>query len=261
MAERRMFTQKIIDSDAFLDMPMSTQALYFHLNMRADDDGFINNPKKVCRMIGASEDDIKLLIAKRFVLAFESGVIVIKHWRMHNLIRKDRYHGTQYQEEMSRLSLKENGAYTDNGNQLATSWQPNGNQLATEVSIGKDSIVKNNIYSSNHSSNQSSNEPDFEPNPEPDEPKPDIKSEFDELWKLYPRKQGKQKAYEAYRKARKKGTTYQQVMDGIEAYNKHCQQEKVDQKYVKMGSTFFNQQCWLDEYQTVAVDDDLEGIL
>ena len=103
MADRRMFTQKIIDSDAFLDMPMSSQALYFHLNMRADDDGFINNPKKVLRMIGASEDDLKLLIAKRFVLAFENGVIVIKHWRMHNLIRKDRYHPTQYQEELQSL--------------------------------------------------------------------------------------------------------------------------------------------------------------
>ena len=79
MAERRMFTQKIVDSDAFLDMPLTTQALYFHLNMRADDDGFINNPKKIQRMIGASDDDLKLLIAKRFLLAFENGVVVIKH--------------------------------------------------------------------------------------------------------------------------------------------------------------------------------------
>jgi len=124
-------------------------------------------------------------------------------------------------------------------------------------SKSKSKSKNNNI----NSSNEPDFEPDFEPDPEPDEPKPDIKSEFDELWKLYPRKQGKQKAYEAYRKARKKGTTYQQVMDGIEAYKRHCQQEKVDQKYVKMGSTFFNQQCWLDEYQTVAVDDDLDGIL
>ena len=127
MAEKRMFSLKIVDSDAFLDMPMSAQALYFHLSMRADDDGFVNNPKKIQRFVGASEDDLKLLIIKRFVLAFETGVIVIKHWRMHNLIRKDRYTPTQYQEELSRLSIKDNGAYTDHGNQLATSWQPNGN--------------------------------------------------------------------------------------------------------------------------------------
>ena len=146
MAERRMFTQKIVDSDAFLDMPLSSQALYFHLNMRADDDGFINNPKKVMRMVGASDDDLKLLLTKRFVLGFESGVIVIKHWRMHNLLRKDRYTPTQYQDEIKRLSLKDNGSYTELTDGLATAWQPNGNQMATQVSIGKDSIGKDSIY-------------------------------------------------------------------------------------------------------------------
>ena len=145
MAERRMLTMKICDSDAFLDMPLSTQSLYFHLNMRADDDGFVNNPKKIQRMIGASEDDLKLLIVKRFIIAFESGVIVIKHWRMHNLLRKDRYNPTQYQEEFQQLQIKENGSYTEHGNQLATTWQPNGNQLATQDSIGKDSIGKDSI--------------------------------------------------------------------------------------------------------------------
>ena len=149
MAERRMFTKKIIDSDAFLDMPLTTQALYFHLNMRADDDGFVNNPKKIQRMIGASDDDLKLLIAKRFILAFESGVVVVKHWRMHNLLRKDRYNPTQYQEELSLLVLKGNGSYTESveiltdsthDNQMATTWQPDDNQMATQDSIGKDSI-------------------------------------------------------------------------------------------------------------------------
>ncbi len=151
MAERRMFTQKIIDSDAFMDMPLSTQALYFHLNMRADDDGFVNNPKKIQRMVGASEDDLKLLIAKRFILAFENGVIVIKHWRMHNLIRKDRHTPTLYAEQLESLTIKDNGSYTEKAlnqpdNQLATTWQPDnnqgGNQMAPQVSIGKDSIVK-----------------------------------------------------------------------------------------------------------------------
>lgn len=142
MAERRMFTKKIIDSDAFLDMPLSAQALYFHLNMRADDDGFVNGPRKIQRMVGASNDDMNLLIAKRFILTFESGVIVIKHWRMHNLLRKDRYTPTQYQEEYRRLETKENGAYTE---ALATNWQPNGNQVAPQVSIGKVSIVEDSL--------------------------------------------------------------------------------------------------------------------
>lgn len=112
MAERRMFAKTIIDSDAFLDMPLSTQSLYFHLSMRADDEGFINNPKKIQRMIGATEDDLKLLNAKNFIIPFESGVVVIKHWKIHNYIRGDRLVETQYKDEKALLTVKENGAYT-----------------------------------------------------------------------------------------------------------------------------------------------------
>ena len=140
MAERRMFAKTIIDSDMFLDMPLSTQALYFHLSMRADDDGFINNPKKIQRMVGASDDDLKILVAKRFILPFESGVVVIKHWRIHNYIRTDRYKETVYQDEKAQLQLKENGAYTE----LAAPGIPDGNQevyqMETQVRLGKDRL-------------------------------------------------------------------------------------------------------------------------
>lgn len=112
MSERRMFSNKIIDSDAFLDMPLSTQALYFHLSMRADDEGFINNHKKIARMIGANDDELKVLIAKKFIIIFDSGVIVIKHWKIHNYIRGDRIRDTNYTEERSQLATKENGSYT-----------------------------------------------------------------------------------------------------------------------------------------------------
>ena len=145
-----MFSKRVIESDSFLELSKESQSLYFHLNMRADDDGFVNNPKKVQRMIGATEDDLKLLTAKRFILCFDNGVIVIKHWRMHNLLRKDRYTETQYVEQLKCLKIKENGAYTEAdedellllGNQVATKWQPNGNQMATQVSIVKDSKVE-----------------------------------------------------------------------------------------------------------------------
>ena len=112
LAERRMFAKTIIDSDAFVDMPLSTQALYFHLSMRADDDGFINNPKKIIRMIGASEDDFKVLCGKKFIIPFQSGIVVIKHWKIHNYIRGDRKKETVYPEEMAMLEEKDNGAYT-----------------------------------------------------------------------------------------------------------------------------------------------------
>jgi hypothetical protein len=113
MAQRRMFSPQIIDSDAFLDMSSSAQSLYFHLGMRADDDGFVGNPKKILRMVGGNDDDLKILIAKRFVLIFETGVIVIKHWRINNLVRKDWYKETSYLEEKNQLKIKENGAYTE----------------------------------------------------------------------------------------------------------------------------------------------------
>ena len=111
MAERRMFSKSIIDSDLFLDMPQSAQCLYFHLAMRADDDGFVNSPRKIQRMIGASEDDCRLLVAKQFLIPFETGVVVIRHWRIHNYIQKDRYKETMYQTEKSALEQDPSGAY------------------------------------------------------------------------------------------------------------------------------------------------------
>lgn len=112
MAEKRMFSKTIIDSDAFLDMPLSSQALYFHLSMRADDDGFVNNPKKIQRIIGCGDDDLKLLMCKKFLIPFESGIVVIKHWRIHNYIRNDRYKETNYIEEKSMLGIEKNKAYS-----------------------------------------------------------------------------------------------------------------------------------------------------
>lgn len=137
MAERRMFAKTIIDSDAFLDMPASARLLYYDLSMRADDDGFINSPKKIIRMTGASEDDIKILITKQFVIPFENGVVVIKHWFIHNYIRKDTYSETQYKEQKSLLTLDENKGYrlidTVRGRPVDGS--------STQVRIGKVSIV------------------------------------------------------------------------------------------------------------------------
>ena len=105
---------KIVDSDAFLEMPLSSQCLYFHLNMRADDDGFVGNPKKIMRMIQATEDDLKILLAKRFLIMFEDNVVVVKHWWMHNTLAKDRYNETSYIDDKAQLYIKENKAYSLN---------------------------------------------------------------------------------------------------------------------------------------------------
>ena len=113
MAQRRMFSLQVVDTDAFLEMPLSAQALYFHLGMRADDDGFVSNSRRIQKMVGAAEDDLKLLLAKRFLLPFDTGIVVLKHWKICNYIQKDRYRPTLYKDEKAKLFLKSDGAYTD----------------------------------------------------------------------------------------------------------------------------------------------------
>lgn len=112
MAQRRMFSSKVVDTDRFLDMPASTQLLYFHLGMRADDDGFISSPRKITASVGSSADDMKLLITKGYIIAFDSGVCVITDWKQNNYLQKDRYTPTIYQEEKSQLAVDANGSYT-----------------------------------------------------------------------------------------------------------------------------------------------------
>ena len=111
MAQKRMFSLSVVDTDKFLEMPQSTQNLYFHLGMRADDDGFIGNVKKIIRMIGANDDDLRVLITKQFVIPFQSGVIVIRHWRLNNYLQKDRLKPTIYQQELKQLTVDESNVY------------------------------------------------------------------------------------------------------------------------------------------------------
>ncbi len=206
MAERRMFAKTIIDSDAFLDMPLSTQSLYFHLSMRADDDGFINNPKKIQRMVGCGDDDLKLLMAKRFILVFDSGVIVIKHWKIHNYIRNDRYKPTLYQEEKAELAEKNSKAYTfkteviESENHLGI---PDDNrmgyQMDTQVRLGKDRLVKDKKKNS----------------VEPSSTMPEL---FEKVWKTYPKKTNKKKAREQFLKKFKREEDLESFKKGYKDY-------------------------------------------
>ena len=139
MANKRMFSKDITDSDAFIEMSSAAQALYFHLNQGADDDGFNNQVQMAILKSHASTDDLKILMAKNFVIRFECGVIVIKHWRLHNTLRKDRYTPTHYQEELKLLGIKDNGAYTL-GCQTVAERLPSGCP-----SIDKDSVVESSV--------------------------------------------------------------------------------------------------------------------
>lgn len=152
MAEKRMFSKKIVESDAFLDMPLSSQALYFHLCMGADDDGFLNAPKRIMRMLGCTKGDLEILARNKFILCFESGIVVIKHWRINNNIQKDRYKPTQYIEELSQLTVKENNAYTWINPQVSmllesmdTDCIQDGYTLDTQIRLDKNRIDKSSI--------------------------------------------------------------------------------------------------------------------
>ncbi len=148
MAEKRMFTKSIIDSDLFLEMPLSTQALYFHLGMRADDEGFINSPKKIIRAVNCNEDDLKLLISKGFVICFDSGIIVITHWNMHNHIQKDRFKPTIYETEKALLTSKSNKEYTlkePYQSILDTNCTQNVSKVDTQNRLDKNRLDKSSI--------------------------------------------------------------------------------------------------------------------
>ena len=221
MAERRMFTKKIIDSDAFTELPPTTQALYFHLCMNADDDGFNNKIRQAMFNAHADRNDYDLLINKRFIIPFEDkGVIVIKHWRLHNIIRNDRYHKTEYLEEKARLILKDNGVYTQNDNQATTKCLPNDNQMETEVSIGKDSIGKDNIYNAH----------------------------FQEFWEIYPVKKDKKRAYKCYLARLNEGYSEEELLKAAENYVKECKKEKRETKYIKHATTFLSVNTPFEDY-------------
>lgn len=151
LAEKRMFSKTIIDSDAFLDMPMSARLLYYDLGMRADDDGFINSPKKIMRDTGASKEDMDILADNKFIITFDDGIVVIKHWRIHNYIAKDRYKQTKYKKHMDKLEFDENKAYT----------------------LSKHKKVAENEKE------------------EIEEPSEDLEVFFESIWQLYPIKKGK----------------------------------------------------------------------
>ncbi len=207
MAERRMFTQKVTEADNFTTLPPTTQCLYFHLCMNADDDGFSNKIRQAMFNAHADQNDFEMLVNKRFIIPFDSGVIVIKHWRMHNYIRNDRYHETSYVEEKSQLLLKENGVYTESVDKVDTIGIPNGYQMDTEVRLGKDSIDKD-IYKTSEKSDE-------------------LDLSFEKIYRAYPKKAGKTKAKQIYKALLTKGRkidgktvkfTHEDICAGLNVY-------------------------------------------
>ena len=238
MAERRMFTKKITADDHFLNLSSPAQALYLHLSMNADDDGFCNQITASMFKAHASVTDLEALLKNRYIYQFDSGVIVIKHWRMANALRKDRYTPTAFKNEMAMLKVGENGAYKlPDSTDLVAERLPNGCQLVAErlpqVSIGKVSIDKNN--KNNISCNENSEIEVLDQK----------EMWFESFWEIYPKKQDKKKAKQKFLKACTNEKEYKAIMDGLR--NVLPVWAKKDTKYIPMPTTWLNGERWNDE--------------
>ena len=244
-----MFSIHIIDSDAFLDMPIHAQLLYFHLGMRADDDGFINNPAKIMRIIGINQDDIvllkkamDLLIEKKFIIMFDSGVIVIKHWLVNNYLRSDRKKSTTHTAEFNQLKLKNNNSYTLINNVGI----PTVNQMSgtCQHRIDKIRLDENRIDTIDHQAGRVISSKAFKS-------KEELTNEFEMLWKLYPRKIGKEKSLKKYLEYSKNtDDLFEKVKEGINNYLEYIKTNSIENSYIKHGTTYFNNTSWEDEYPT-----------
>lgn len=207
MATRRMFSLDVVNTDLFLDMPVSAQCLYFHLGMRADDDGFIASPKQIMRMATCTQDDMKILVSKGFVIPFESGIVVIRHWKQHNYIQSDRYRKTKYTEEKDRLELKENVYVLD------TECIQSSSKVDTQYRLSKDIVRdRDNNYSVH----------------------------FKSFWNAYPRKKEKAKAYKCYNARLNDGYSEEELLTAATEYAKECKERKTEERYIKLGSTFLS---------------------
>lgn len=236
MAQKRMFDKTITNSDKFLEMPVSTQNLYFHLSMNADDDGFVDNWKSIIKISSAKEDDLKILIAKSYVIPFESGVIVIKHWRINNFLRKDRHIDTHYIDEMKQLDITTNNEYE------LKDWSTNG-----QPSIEKNRIDKNSIYI-------------LCPKKDLDEgQKVEVLDEIDSLfelfWTNYPKKEKKKDTYNWFKKNKPTKEFVDYLVECVKKQSMSRQWSK--RQYIPLPSTWLNGRRWEDE---IVEENQISGI-
>ena len=225
-----MFAKTIVLSDAFLDMPPTARCLYFTLGMFADDDGFVNNPKSIMRQCGSSEDDIKILLTKKFVLAFDSGVIVIKHWRINNYLQKDRIQPTKYVEERQQMEIEPNGGYSKKGDV----YMPVYTEDIVSNSNSISSNLNNKYIPASDSANADACEPQIVDNAE---------VWFTQFWEEYPKKKDKANAFKAFKKVCKDEKTYETIMTALINQKKYWK----EYKYIPYPSTWLNGKRWEDD--------------
>lgn len=239
MAERRMFAKTIVLSDAFLDMPSTARCLYFTLGMFADDDGFVNAPRAIMRQCGASDDDMKILIAKKFVLIFDSGVIVIKHWRINNYLQKDRIQPTKYIEEKAQLESDKNGGYRK------------------KTAVYTDVYTENRVILSNSISNNSNNKYSSAPGSvETVEVLSEQDSWFEAFYAKYPKKRDKPAAIKAFKKRCTKQSDFELIMAGLDRWIEAWKGK--DPQYIPYPAKWLNAEQYNDDTGTEESGDPLD---
>jgi len=221
MAEKRMFSMQIVDSDAFFELPLSSQALYFHLGMRADDDGILNNAKSIARSIGATNKDFEILVSKKFIINFDNGISVIKHWKVNNYIAKDRYRATTYLDVKKALKTKENGVYTmgDDTERIQivdTSYTQSSKDKNSEVKVSIDNTSLD-VYI----------------------------DRFEKFWDVYPKKIGKGNVQKWFRSKKPSAELLNTMLKAIETQGMSEQWQ--NPQYIPMPMTWLNQERWGDE--------------
>lgn len=245
MARRRMFSLDIVDSDQFTDLPATARLLYYELGVRADDDGFVGNPKKITRFAECSEDDIKTLEDKGFIYMFDSGVLAIRHWTVNNQLRNDRYHETYFKNEKNMIGVNLNNKtyylYEEEG---LSDGLPLVALDEARLKKTKEEKKKEEEFNSEQQKEEEYNSfelPDIDPK---------IINQFELLWNKYPKKVGKKEALYYYNQAIKKGESFDIIEQGVDNYIEYLNNEETPDIHIKYGSNWFKNECWNDEYET-----------
>ncbi len=276
MANRRMINKQIVTTDKFIELPITAQCLYFHLIILADDDGFIGNPKTVSRMLGASSEELQILVNQNYLIDFDSGVVVITDWFIHNLIRTDRHKETMYIDEKKLLTQNESKQYQrleDDDNQVTTKRQPSANQMEPQVRLGKVrlgkvSINKNHPPKSpqgdgeveNEAENEIEDEGEIKKSKTPKTPKtsktstmpttsktPQGDELFEKFWKSYPKKRSKTTAIKAFNKLSVDENLLAIMLQSIELAKQTPQWRKDNGQFIPYPATWLNAGGWQDE--------------
>ena len=237
MAQKRMFSNSVIGSDEFIEMPDSSQLLYFYLSMQADDDGFVDNWKSIMRMTGKKEDDLKILVAKSFVIPFDTGVIVIRHWRLNNYIQKDRYKETIHKKEKSLLGLDKNNVYN-----LYTDCIHRLDKVRLDID-------NNNIYGQNEGQNGSNDLGQEGQNDQTiDPPEKELwEEQFEKFYAAYPKKVKKQNVKNWFKKHTPSHELFSSMMNSLEQFRASADWKKDGGQFIPYPTSWLNQNRWEDE--------------